>query len=121
MYGRYGIDKMNTVILVFGLLLSLFDSLFPPLIFLSFALYAFTIFRIFSRNIPARQKELVAFLKLWQPVQNWFFLQRKKFKDRNLYKYFKCPNCKQDLRAPKGSGKIMVTCQKCRKQFTRKV
>ena len=38
-----------------------------------------------------------------------------------MYAIFKCPNCKQKLRAPRGRGKIQVTCSKCRTQFIKKV
>ena len=37
------------------------------------------------------------------------------------YRYFKCPECKQKMRAPKGRGKIKVTCKHCHTQFVKKV
>jgi ribosomal protein L37AE/L43A len=40
---------------------------------------------------------------------------------RKTYAIFKCPSCKQKLRAPKGRGKIQVTCSKCHNQFIKKV
>ena len=46
--------------------------------------------------------------------------QRTRFKERNTYKYFRCPQCKQKLRAPRGRGKIQVTCQKCHHVFQTK-
>ncbi len=33
------------------------------------------------------------------------------------YKVFKCPNCKQKVRVPKGHGKIEITCPRCRANF----
>ena len=121
MYGRYGGDKFSIVMLVAGLVLSLFGSLFFwPLTLLADALYIYTLFRMFSRNIPARQREYAGFLKVWTPVESWFRMQKRKFAERKTYKYFKCPNCRQQLRAPRGRGKIEVTCQKCHKVFQTK-
>ena len=41
-------------------------------------------------------------------------------KDKKNYKYFKCKNCKAQLRVPKGKGKINVTCPKCKTKFSAK-
>lgn len=121
LYGRYGTDKFNTVLLILGIVLSLCGTLFfRPLYFLADLLLIYVLFRTFSRNIPARQKENQAFLKVWAPVESWFRFQREKFSQRKTYKYFKCPNCGQRLRAPRGRGKIEVTCQKCHKVFQTK-
>ncbi len=121
MYGRYGTDAFSFFLLGLGLVLTLLAGLFfRPLVLLADLLYLYAIFRLFSRNIPARQKELSAFLRVWGPVKGWFSFQKRRFSERKLYRYFKCPNCKQALRAPRGRGKIEVTCQKCHKVFITK-
>lgn len=121
MFGRYGGDKFNIFLLLTGLVLSLCGSLFfRPLFFAADALYIYALFRMFSKNIPARQKENAAFWKAWGPVERWFRFQRTRFSQRKTYKYFKCPRCKQQLRAPVGRGKIEVTCQKCHNVFQTK-
>ena len=38
-----------------------------------------------------------------------------------IYKQFKCPSCGQKMRAPKGRGKIRVTCHSCGNIFEKKV
>lgn len=123
MYGRYGADKLNNFLIVVGLVVSVIGSFtrLRFLILIPYILYIYVIFRILSKNIAARQKENVAFLKVWNPVVKWFKFQKRRFDDRKIYTYFKCPNCHQQLRAPKGRGKIQVTCQKCRKEFIKKV
>jgi predicted RNA-binding Zn-ribbon protein involved in translation (DUF1610 family) len=123
MYGRYGADKLNNFLIVVGLVVSVIGSFtrLRFLILIPYILYIYVIFRILSKNIAARQKENVAFLKVWNPVVKWIKFQKRKFDDRKTYTYFKCPNCHQQLRAPKGRGKIQVTCQKCRKEFIKKV
>ncbi len=123
MSGRYGFDKLNFVLAIASIIISCFATLFDfeALSIISFVLTLYVIFRMFSKNIPMRQKEYYSFLKLWTPIEKWFTIKKKAFDDRASYKYFKCPNCSQQLRAPKGRGKILVTCQKCRKEFSKKV
>ena len=123
MYGRYGGDTMNTVLLISGLVVSILGQLFNLTVhvLIAYVFYGYSIFRILSKNIYARQKELYSFMKIWTPVQKWYKMRVMIWKDRKNYRYFKCPNCGQYLRAPKGRGKIEVTCQKCRKQFIKKV
>lgn len=121
LYGRYGTDKLNLALLILGLLVSLLGSLFFwPITLLADGLYIYALFRTFSRNIPARQREYTAFLKVWSPVETWFRGLRQRFSQRKTYKYFKCPSCHQQLRAPRGRGKIEVTCQKCHTVFRTK-
>lgn len=121
LYGRYGTDKLNLALLIVGLLLSLIGSLlFWPVTFIADALYIWALFRTFSRNIPARQREYAAFLRFWSPIEGWLRTRKVRFSQRKQYKYFKCPSCRQELRAPRGRGKIEVTCQKCHNVFRTK-
>ncbi len=120
MYGRYGGDKFSIFLLVLAVVFSLFSGLFWPLSLVADVLLLYVLFRMFSRNYAARQKEYYAFLRVWGPVEDWIRFQSRRFKERKTYKYFHCPNCKQRLRAPRGRGKIQVTCQKCHKVFTTK-
>lgn len=113
MKGRYGTDKLNTVILFTGLifcLLSLFfqgwANLFMTVI--SYVCLFTTLFRCLSRNTYKRYQENRKFL---------FTLER--IKDRE-HKYFTCPNCRQSVRVPKGKGKISICCPKCRNKFIKK-
>ncbi len=119
--GRYGTDQLNIVLLILGIVLSFCGALFfYPLTFITYGLLFYVLFRTLSRNIPARQRENQAFLRFWAPVESWFRFQRQKLSQRKTYKYFKCPSCKQQLRAPRGRGTIEVTCQKCRHVFRTK-
>ena len=73
MYGRYGTDTLNLVLLIAGLVVAFIAQLtrFWPLTLVSYALYIYAIFRMFSRNAAARQKEYYSFLKVWTPLQKW--------------------------------------------------
>ena len=118
MYGRYGNDSLNLFLIVFYLLLYLLFSLthFELLYWLSLALVFVTLFRLLSRNIPARQKENSQFMRLAGPVIQWYRLQRTMRRDKD-HRYFKCPNCGQQLRVPRGKGRITVTCRSCGASF----
>lgn len=121
MMGRNGTDQLSIALLIAGFVISLFSNFFWPLIFLSYAIYIWMLFRMFSQNLPARQRENQVFLRVWRPITQWFSFQRTRFRDRKLYRYFKCPHCGLRLRAPKGRGKIQVTCQKCHTEFIKRV
>lgn len=121
MYGRYGQDQLNLFLLVSYLVLYcifLFTR-FVPLYWVSLALLAWTLFRLLSRNAPRRRAENAKFLKLIGPLQRWFHLRRAIYRDKE-HCYFKCPHCGQQLRVPRGKGKITVTCRSCGASFEEK-
>ena len=76
-------------------------------------------FRMFSRNISARAQENGAFLNLWRRVKGFFTGLSARLRDRQ-HRYYRCPQCRQQLRVPRGKGKIVITCPRCRHEFTRK-
>ena len=111
MSGRYGTDKLNSVLLWTGLVLCLVSMFVPVgwanlvLAGLSYLFMGVALWRCFSRNTYKRYQENRRFLFLIQ-----------KLKDRE-HKYFACPKCRQSVRVPKGKGKISITCPKCREKF----
>lgn len=112
MQGRYGTDKLNTAILVAGVICCVLSMLIPVagmlLTLLSYVLMGWAIFRMLSRNTYKRYQENRKYLR---------FLER--IKDRE-HRYFDCPRCRQPVRVPRGKGKISITCPKCREKFIRK-
>ena len=114
MMGRYGTDKLNTWILGAGVILclvSVFIPYYPVNLVLttcSYVLMVLAIFRTFSRNTYKRYRENRRFLMILDRI-----------KDRE-HRYFDCPKCRQPVRVPRGKGKIMITCPKCREKFQRK-
>ena len=121
LYGRYGSDQLN-VFLMASYLVLLLLSILPGLgllEFISFVLVAVTLFRTLSRNLPARRAENAKFLKLIAPVTRWYRLRRTILRDKE-HRYFKCPSCGQQLRVPKGKGKITVNCRSCGARFQKK-
>ena len=114
MMGRYGTDKLNMVILGTGLIFSLISMFihFAPanlaLMVLSYCLMGWAIFRTLSRNTYKRYQENRKYL---------MFLQKIKDKE---HRYFDCPRCRQQVRVPRGKGKIAISCPKCKEKFIRK-
>lgn len=122
MIGRYGTDQLTLALLISGMVLTFIgDALdLEFLTLITYAIFIACIYRTMSRNIAARQKENLKFLQYWNPAKAWSKSKYNIAKSSREYKYFKCPNCKQQLRAPRGRGKISVTCQKCNTKFTKK-
>ena len=80
---------------------------------------AVALFRLLSRNLARRREENVRFLQAIAPLVRWLRLQRTIRRDKE-HRYFKCPNCGQQLRVPRGKGKITVTCRGCGASFQEK-
>lgn len=114
MMGRYGTDKLNIAILVAGLIASVLSVIirFPLLnlllMLVSYALMVWALFRTLSRNTYKRYLENRKYLML-----------RQRFQDRE-HRYYDCPRCRQQIRVPRGKGKISITCPKCQEKFIRK-
>lgn len=114
MTGRYGTDKLNTFILTAGVIacvISMFVKSDPVDLALTTLAYGFmfwAMFRTFSRNTYKRYQENRKFLMLMDQL-----------KDHD-HRYFSCPKCRQQVRVPKGKGKIAITCPKCREKFIKK-
>lgn len=122
MKGRYGGDQLNNFMLVvFVLLFILSRFVNYSIISLISLIIAFTAYyRIFSKNIPKRYAENQKFLSFWQPIKKQFNFIINRVKNMRHYKYFKCPNCEQTLRVPRGKGRISITCPKCKTTIIRK-
>lgn len=124
MYGRYGYDELSRFLLIAGLII-MFISYIPALRFLSvlsLAMYIYTVFRAVSKNIPARLKELNAFMPVKAKIVKKFKLLRCMWRDRKDYKYYTCPSCHEAVRITKpGKGRtITITCAHCRHKFDKK-
>lgn len=122
MVGRYGADDlgrfMSGMIWV-CLIVSIFTkgSLFY---WLGLFLIGYLYFRMFSKDIPRRYAENQKFLRIrYKAVSKWQ-LFKKHLAESKTHRFFKCPQCKQKVRVPKGRGKICITCPKCKAEFVKK-
>lgn len=120
MSGRYGSDAFGNFLCVVSLIclvLGLFVGIFY---YIGLALLIYTYFRMLSRNVSKRYAENQMFLQKSAGVRAMFARFKQRFALRKTYRYFSCPRCKQQIRVPKGRGRISITCPKCGTQFIKK-
>ena len=118
MEGRYGMDELSRFITFLSLGL-LIVSFFVARLFLSMTailLLIWSYIRMLSRNHTKRWAENDRFLKMKQQFFGFFRGKTRAFKDRE-HCYFKCPNCKKQLRVPRGKGNISIHCPRCHTEF----
>lgn len=127
MQGRNGMDEFARAESVLTIVVMLIAMLFfkLPLVQSGFcvlimALIIHQYFRIFSRNLNKRYAENQWFLNLRYKAIAKAYKKKEESKQKQNYKYFRCPDCKQRVRVPRGHGKIQITCPKCRKQFIKR-
>lgn len=121
MAGRYGNDQLNGFLIVIYLVLYLVSMFtrWTVLYWIALVLIFITIFRAFSRQLDHRRAENAKFLQLVRPVKRNVKNLRVRMKDKD-HRYFKCPNCKQQMRVPRGKGRITVHCRSCGATFEEK-
>ena len=121
MYGRNGPDALGNAVLWASLALwtvYLFTRLIPLyLVCLVFIGYA--MFRMLSRQVDRRREENLMFLTAVRPLRRKCGALTCRLRDRE-HRYFRCPNCGQQLRVPRGKGRIQVTCRVCGITFEEK-
>lgn len=86
----------------------------------SLVLFGYTSWRLFSRNLLARQAENTAFLRIFTAPRNRLRIIRMERRDRE-HRYCICRNCSAVLRVPRGLGKIEITCPRCKEKSRKKV
>lgn len=118
MMGRNGFDNFCQGLILLAVMFILADLFVPGRILgtLTLIIFIYVYFRAFSRNIARRRAE-----NEWYVTYIALPLRSFAARDRKHYRYFKCPGCGQLLRAPKGRGKIRVTCSRCHNVFEKKV
>ena len=118
MTGRYGMDQLNIALMVGYILLYLLFCITRLLVLdlLSLALVFITLFRMLSRNLERRRQENLRFLQLSRPLAQAAKTLHLRLKDRE-HRYFRCPNCGQQMRVPRGKGNITVHRRSCGATF----
>lgn len=132
--GRTGVDALGRAFTILALILMLLTMITHSAIvyFIAMACLGYSIFRMLSKNYQKRYYENQKFLEktagirrrfsgLPLRIKNFYSKTRYNFNQRKIYSIFKCPSCRQKLRAPRGRGKIQVTCSKCHTVFIKKV
>ena len=121
MYGRNGSDQLGLFTLVVYLMVWLLQAVtdWTVLVLVEYVLLFLILYRMLSRNLTRRRAENAIFLQKVQPLQKRFHTLRVRAKDKD-HRYFKCPNCRQQMRVPKGKGRITVHCRSCGATFEEK-
>ena len=122
MIGRYGTDGLNQFLSIASLVLLLIAIISRVNLFtyLGAALLIFCYYRTFSRNISKRTEENYKFYTLKDRVDNKFKGWKEQWANRKVYHYYRCPQCRQKLRVPRGRGRIQISCPPCGTQFNKK-
>lgn len=144
MIGRNGSDKLARWSLGIAVALTIINMFLPNIIcsVASYALLAYCLFRMFSRNIDAREEENEKFENLFSRFRGKTSRNRSNStgtsnasgsagasntskthassarKNTATTLYFTCDACGQSLSVPKGKGTLKVTCPKCKHQTT---
>lgn len=122
MVGRYGTDSLNQFLSILSLamlVLAMFSHIWI-LYWVGIGLLIYQYYRMLSRNIPARTAENYKFYTMKNNFTAWRHQQKVQWNNRKLYHYYRCPQCRQKMRVPRGRGRIQITCPKCGTQFIKK-
>ncbi|MFL2116867.1 hypothetical protein ACEN4P_04465 [Marinilactibacillus psychrotolerans] len=122
MNGRYGMDELSKVLMVVGLIANILSGFFGGWLLqgIGIALIAYAILRVLSKEKTNRYREFTRYIKVKQKIMTKIQRLKNKQVQRKVYKYYKCNNCKQKVRVPRGKGKVKITCPSCHNQFVKK-
>ena len=115
MMGRNGLDECAKYSYIAGIVIYviyLFTGI-GLLYYISTLLLLYGIFRVFSKNLAARQSEN---RKLLEEIS----FQKLRFEQRKEYRIFRCKGCGRKVRVPKGKGAISIHCPKCNNDFIKR-
>jgi uncharacterized C2H2 Zn-finger protein len=115
-YLSYGVDLYSKILAIICIILSVINLFLGSIIIylVQTTLFIWLAYRLFSRNISARQKEN-------QKILNFLTLKKRIHNDRNTHIYKKCPHCGVTLRLPRRPGEHNVNCPRCKNDFKVKV
>lgn len=139
MQGRYGMDPLGRFLLVVALVAVLLSNFrFLHILYLpAVLLLVYVYFRMMSKNIYKRQRENQKFLSIKGKISGrngglWESFRRRGKSaeggwnsshgsgaagDNSRYNFYRCRNCGQVIRVPKGKGTLKITCPKCGNSF----
>lgn len=113
-----GLGQCINIIVIILFVLGIFAR--PAFYVTGLILMVYQYFRVFSKNRQKRIQENYAYYALRNRITGRFSGVKNRFAQRKIYKFYKCPQCKQQLRVPRGRGKIAISCPKCHTEFIKK-
>lgn len=121
MWGRYGNDRFNQFLMIVALILMVISMFGPNILYtLALGVMIYAYYRMFSRQTAKRAAENQWYWQKEMKVRNWLQRKKREFSQRKDFHIYRCPNCKQKLRVPRGRGKIAIRCRKCGTEFIKK-
>ncbi len=127
MLGRYGIDELSRatlagalIFVVAATLTASVSSISVLLDLLGTILLVITYFRMMSRNFEKRRSENQIYLDKTSGIRRFFGKEKYMMDQRKTFHIYTCPGCGQKIRAPKGKGKIEISCPKCQTKFVKR-
>lgn len=122
MIGRYGMDRLNQFLAILVLVLVAINIVTHSKVMDWLELIGLILFyfRMLSKNVKAREEENQLYLRLYLKVQDMVMKWKFRFEQARKYHIYRCPNCGQKIRIPRGKGKVSIHCPKCNTDFIRK-
>ncbi|SEL86425.1 hypothetical protein SAMN04487770_11958 [Butyrivibrio sp. ob235] len=122
LYGRNGVDALVKTCSVVAVILMFINIFFnnTVLYFMWVGLAAYAIFRIISKNIPKRHAENRKFLEVTSLPRKRVNFMKMQWRDRSTSRYYICAKCNQQIRVPRGKGRIEIRCPRCSNKFIKK-
>lgn len=126
MQGRYGVDQLSGFLIWTAVIIAVITMFvrIPALQIVTWVMIIYAYIRIFSKQINKRYAQNQRFLDATWGIRKFFADIRYRIKygkqTTEPYHIYKCRKCGQKIRVPKGKGKIMITCPKCKYQFKKK-
>ena len=122
LYGRNGFDNLARTCNAVAILLLVINIFAQSTIiyFLWVAFFGYSIFRVYSKNIPKRYAENKKFMEITEVPRKYMKLVGLQWRDRSVSRYYICKCCHQQIRVPKGKGRIEIRCPKCGNRFIKK-
>lgn len=120
MQGRYGMDELSKFLMAISIVMIILASLTRNSMvnLVSFIIIGFVYVRMFSKNFYKCSLQNQKYLKLRNKITGSWQNRISRFKQRKIYSFYDCPECRQKVRIPKGKGKVQITCPKCKAEFS---
>jgi hypothetical protein len=124
--GRNGNDELSRLLIwgALGVLVvsmatgSLWNGVLSNILWaVSIVLLGYGYFRMFSKNIYARQAENAKYVALKRRLFGDRASRARRKAENIQYKHFTCPACKTKMRVPRGKGRVKITCKQCGSVF----
>lgn len=122
MIGRYGTDGLNQFLSFASIAMLLIALISGVGLFTWFGVILLVLcyYRSLSRNISKRTEENYRYCTLKDQAGRKLNGLKSQWANRKIYHYYRCPQCRQKLRVPRGRGRIQISCPRCGTQFIKK-